>query len=147
MRKSILSCMLIATAVCAISARTLAQTAVPETEKPEYTVDNCIVTFSEEGLKPNKSGSGSEFWFLTRAFSGSNLYVKMSYVDTATALHGSHQHADPEFFYILEGEAVITINGQEKTVGPNTCIFCPPNVPHAIRRANDQPLRYLVVHA
>lgn len=128
--------------LCGMVALSAQNVPVPDTCR--YTIGNSVVPFDESGVKPNKSGY--EFWHLAKQFTQSGLYVKMTYVDKDSALHPPHRHEAEEFYYILEGEAIVTVGDRESVVGPLTCVYCPPNVYHGIRRANDQPLRYLVVH-
>lgn len=44
-----------------------------------------------------------------------------------------HEHED-ELFYVLEGEHVFTVAGEEFRVGPGGVVFAPRGVPHAQRR-------------
>lgn len=43
-----------------------------------------------------------------------------------------HAHpAEEETFYVLEGEALFSIDGEQRTVGPDCFVSVPPGVPHA----------------
>jgi mannose-6-phosphate isomerase-like protein (cupin superfamily) len=44
-----------------------------------------------------------------------------------------HERED-ELFYVLEGEHVFTVGGEEFPVGPGGLVFAPRGVPHAQRR-------------
>ena len=48
-----------------------------------------------------------------------------------TDLH--HHKASEEFYFILEGQGVMEVDGQERTVGPGDAILIPPGAWHRIR--------------
>jgi mannose-6-phosphate isomerase-like protein (cupin superfamily) len=75
---------------------------------------------------------------------------------------GAHVHGDSqEFFYVLEGELdLLAFEPTERTsdtwhdwksadgdtvvrAGAGSCMFVPPNTPHAFRNATDKPVRML----
>jgi len=59
---------------------------------------------------------------------------------------GEHPHADDEeLFYIVEGEGVMTIEGEEQTVGPGDCILTQSGSSHGLRNEGKGALRILVV--
>jgi quercetin dioxygenase-like cupin family protein len=53
-----------------------------------------------------------------------------------------HTHED-EISYVLEGELVVTVGGETRTLGPGDAIFKPRGVPHAFAIAGDEPVRFL----
>ena len=60
--------------------------------------------------------------------------------DTPLHVH-SREH---EFFYIVEGEHIITLGEAEHRLGPGDAIFAPRGVPHAQRRVEPGVGRELV---
>jgi mannose-6-phosphate isomerase-like protein (cupin superfamily) len=44
-----------------------------------------------------------------------------------------HYHNTHEFYFILEGEAVMQIEDEVQKVGPNQLIYIPPNAKHTAR--------------
>ncbi len=44
-----------------------------------------------------------------------------------------HKHALEEFWFILEGEAIVTLEGQDYAVGPGDLICLPAWVEHGLR--------------
>ena len=63
---------------------------------------------------------------------------------------GPEQHAHDEeddSFYILEGELVFTVDGDEVTASVGTFILVPPGVPHTFANHTDEPARFVNVHA
>ncbi len=61
------------------------------------------------------------------------------------ALH-SHQDED-DSFYMLEGELVFTVDGEEIVAGPGTFVLVPPDVPHTFANRGEAPARFVNVHA
>jgi quercetin dioxygenase-like cupin family protein len=57
---------------------------------------------------------------------------------------GPHRHTAPEVYYVLEGRAVVTVGGEDQTLGPGTLVRLPGDAEHAIR-ALDGPARVLFV--
>lgn len=57
-----------------------------------------------------------------------------------------HRHkVQEQIYYILEGEALMEIDGVRTPVGPQTTIFLPPGVEHAIYNTGMTDLRFMVV--
>lgn len=61
---------------------------------------------------------------------------------------GLHAHADEDdSFYMLEGELVFTVDGEELVAGPGTFVLVPPGIPHSFRNRTDRSARFVNVHA
>ncbi len=56
-----------------------------------------------------------------------------------------HRHAEPEIYYILEGQGIMTIDGIETEVVAGDVIFIPGNAEHGIRNGSDTSLRLFYV--
>jgi mannose-6-phosphate isomerase-like protein (cupin superfamily) len=54
-----------------------------------------------------------------------------------------HRHAQPEVYYILSGEGIAMIDGQEHPVRPGTALFIPGDAEHGVRNTGPEPLRLL----
>ncbi|MGN6033013.1 MAG: cupin domain-containing protein [Thermomicrobiales bacterium] len=55
-----------------------------------------------------------------------------------------HHDAD-EIWYVLEGELILHLDGEEVRLGPGDCGTAVRGVSHAYRNAGPGPLRYLLV--
>ena len=62
------------------------------------------------------------------------------------SLH-SHRHAQPEAYLVLDGVAVLTIDGTARTVGPGVAVFIPGNALHSVKATGDSELRFAYVLA
>ncbi len=112
-----------------------------EANDQQYTLSLCVTQLDPSAV--NKSTRGWAFWFVKKEFSG-GLNVKMSQVGPQPH-HGVHSHAEDEVFYILQGQAEFTLQDESTVVGPNATLYCPSNIPHGIRNAGSDSLRYLVI--
>lgn len=105
-------------------------------------IDTCINAFDARAVEPTKAGY--QYWFVDRNdLDGRTL--KLSVVAPGQATHAPHTHAEDEFFFVLEGRAEFIMNGQRRSVGPLTSLYCPPRSEHGIRNAGPDTLRYLVI--
>ena len=50
----------------------------------------------------------------------------------AVDLH-EHHHVEEEVWNIVEGEVVLSIGGESRTLGPGAAAVVPPNTPHAVK--------------
>jgi len=62
-------------------------------------------------------------------------------VDTPRHVHSN----EDELFYVLEGEHVIEVGGEEVEAGPGAAVFAPRRIPHAQRRVVAGEGRLLIV--
>jgi quercetin dioxygenase-like cupin family protein len=84
-------------------------------------------------------GEGEALWFnndlLTFKATGAHTggtYLLVEEVARRGKVTPLHTHpAEEETFYVLEGEAHMYIDGEQRTVGPGCFISVPPGVPHA----------------
>ena len=56
-----------------------------------------------------------------------------------------HRHAQPEVYYILSGEGIVSLSGAEHPVWPGTTIFIPGDAAHGARNTGSEVLRLLYV--
>jgi quercetin dioxygenase-like cupin family protein len=55
-----------------------------------------------------------------------------------------HRHTATELYVVLDGEAVVTVEGTDRRVGPGMLVHLPGDVEHGVR-AVDGPVRLLFV--
>jgi mannose-6-phosphate isomerase-like protein (cupin superfamily) len=59
-----------------------------------------------------------------------------------------HVHPnEDDAFYVLEGEVVFIVDGDEVTGGEGTFVLVPPGVPHTFANRSDATVRFVNVHA
>jgi len=97
---------------------------------------------TEYDVIPNKHGWS--YWYIPTE-KADTLNIKVSYVDRTMASHDPHRHLHDEFFLMLEGDAVLHLNGEETLLHPGDGFMCPGESSHAIRRSSaDQPIYYMM---
>jgi len=109
---------------------------------PAYTLDNCVNTF--DPAKVERTAAGYQYWFADSTLADGKT-VKLGVVGPHLGSHAPHHHDEDEFFFILEGTAEFFLDGQRRTVGPQTMLYCPSNHEHGIRNVGDTDLKYLVI--
>ncbi|MDR1679734.1 MAG: cupin domain-containing protein [Prevotellaceae bacterium] len=109
----------------------------------KWTIENCVATLDPAKGQPTKAGY--QFWFADKDFTGDGRTLKMSVVAPRKATHAPHQHAEDEFFFVVEGTAKFYLNGDSITAKPYTTFYAPPHSLHGIANAGDTEMKYLVV--
>ena len=108
----------------------------------EFTLENCVNQF--DSTKIEKTDAGYQYWFVDKNFLDGRT-LKMSVVAPHSRTHAPHQHAEDEFFFVLEGTAQFYLNGDSVTVKPYSSFYCPSNSVHGISNPGDTTLKYLVI--
>lgn len=104
---------------------------------------DCIHTYDESRIEPN--GTGWAYWFIPAGGVADTLSVKMSMVDKGVKTHDPHTHFEDELFYMVEGESIIYMNGEEQRLRPGDAFYAPGNSSHNIRRTDmNQRIRYVM---
>ena len=91
-----LSVVLFAAILASASAFTLAG------DRPEYTIGNTVNTFDPD--KAEKTNTGYRYWFADKQLTDGKT-LKLSVVKPGKGTHAPHEHAEDEFFFVLEGTA------------------------------------------
>jgi mannose-6-phosphate isomerase-like protein (cupin superfamily) len=59
-----------------------------------------------------------------------------------------HAHPDQEqAFFVLEGKAVVEIEGESEVVGPNDFVYLPSGTSHQVTPLKGPPLRLLIIYS
>ena len=96
-----------------------------------------IIRAAGEGDRRSFLGGGLHTWKLTTADTCGAFFMFEDVMGQgkSTPLH-RHPEAD-ETVYILEGEIIVHVDGQEHRVGAGGMTFTPKGVPHAFRVATE----------
>ena len=76
-----------------------------------------------------------------------HVSMHISVIKPRMRAHDPHQHDGEEIYFILEGEAEVTIEDVAFTVKANTAIFINGPQMHGIRNSGDGILKYMVIIA
>jgi len=102
-------------------------------------------TFSLQDTKA--TAAGWAYWFIPAGGVADSLNIKMSYVEKGSATHGGHIHNHNELFLLVEGEAIVNLNGKDICLKPGDQVMCPGGSEHSIRRASlETPIKYIMVN-
>src|SRR5687768_7235719 len=96
-----------------------------------------IILAAGEGDKRSFRGGGLHTWKLLAEDTGGEffLFEDVMSAGKTTPLH-SHPEAD-EMTYVLEGEIVVNVGGEEHRLGAGGMSFVPRGVPHAFLVVSD----------
>jgi len=98
--------------------------------------------FSKYDRIPN--GNGWSYWYIPTEVADT-LNIKVSELNKVMASHEPHQHDHHEYFLILDGDAILHMNGEETLLHPGDGFMCPGESSHALRRASaDHPTSYMM---
>jgi len=103
---------------------------------------------STRDLAPAREHEGVSAWWLvgpgelSEITAGGHLELTNEWeVAGGGAVH-THWHPTYEFYYGLTGRGVMTLDGEDREVGPGDLVLIPPAVPHGIRPIGDNaPIR------
>lgn len=100
------------------------------------------MSISRENAEHYQWGNQCEGWHLVknRALS----VIEESMPPGTTEVRHHHRQAQ-QFFYILDGEAVMEGEGQATVLQTGHGIHIPPGTRHQIRNRSSRPVRFLVI--
>lgn len=87
-------------------------------------------------LTPRERGGGARtVQLVTRQLGATGFINGVTEFDGGAGI-ALHSHNCEESVVVLEGNAIVEIEGVEHRVGPGDATFLPPNVPHRFRNAS-----------
>jgi len=60
---------------------------------------------------------------------------------------GHHRHEPAELYYVLQGEGILAVGGEEHAVNAGTAVYIPGNSEHGIRNTGSGHLRFFYAFA
>lgn len=112
------------------------------TTSDQRSLEACVNRFTTSRVESTKAGY--QYWFIDRNFLDGRT-LKMSAVKPHAATHPPHHHTEDKIFFVLEGTAEVSLNGEKTVLHPYASFYCPPNSEHGIRNPGDTELKYLVI--
>ena len=80
-----------------------------------------------------------------KQLNGICTYVSCITLDPGCEI-GNHTHSeDSEMYFLIEGSAMYTDNGEDCEVHAGDVMFCEKGDSHAIKNASDAPVRFVAV--
>lgn len=105
-------------------------------------MDECCHTFDSANIV--KNNPGWSYWFMQRDGLADTLSVKISHVYNVLTSHPPHAHNEDETFYILQGPALLHLNGEERVLQTGDHFYAPGGSNHNIARVGEGPITYLM---
>ncbi len=115
-------------------------TATPQTRRP--------VVLKPDQITSHDRGGGARTTPLVLPSIGATGFINGITEFAAGAAIAFHSHNCEESVVLLEGHAMLDIEGQEIPLKPLDTTWIPPNVPHRFRNMSaDQPMKILWIYA
>ncbi|HKY24372.1 MAG TPA: cupin domain-containing protein [Gaiella sp.] len=99
-------------------------------------------------VRPGEGHRVGNVEFLARTADTPRFNVAVVTIQPHRTGPGAHAHpAEDDSFYMLEGELVFTVGGEEVVAGQGTFLLVPPGVLHDFENRTDKVARFLNLHA
>ncbi len=99
-------------------------------------------------VRPGEGHQVGNVEFLARSVDTPRFNLAVTTIQPRRTGPGAHAHeSEDDAFYMLEGELVFTVAGDEVFAGPGTFLLVPPGVRHDFENRTDQVARFVNVHA
>ncbi|MBD3183235.1 cupin domain-containing protein [Candidatus Poribacteria bacterium] len=85
--------------------------------------------------------------YVDETIGAKKLKMHISVIKPGMRAHEEHTHEGEEIFFILEGEARITLEGVSFKAGPNTAVFVEGPKMHGISNPGPETLKYMIIIA
>ena len=97
---------------------------------------------SRENAEHYRWGTDCDAWYLLR---DEKFTVIEELMPPGAAERRHHHQTAQQFFYILSGEAMMEVNGENTLLPAGTGMHILPGMRHQIRNPSSKPLRLLVI--
>lgn len=101
--------------------------------KKDYKMADCYVPYSN--VNP--------LWYLTKEMSANGMTAERIKTSKNQQVKKAKKQA---VYFLLKGEARISLNGEQRSVRPLTSIYVPKGATFSIRPAGKEALQYILVH-
>jgi len=117
-------------------------------DQERQTLSRKAAILKRSQLVPRDRGGGARtIPLVTRALGATGFINGITELEPGAGIP-LHSHNCEESVVIIEGRAIVEIEGIEHEVGPGDATFLPANVPHRFRNASTQePMRMLWTYA
>lgn len=107
-----------------------------------------IITPSDAPTKQLRYNRGSVMRFVDAEIGAKQVDLHLNTIYAGSAPGPYHLHNEVEnVYYVLEGDAVIRIDGVDHPVTPGSVVFIPPGIPHSATNVGTTDVRLLEIYA
>ncbi len=111
--------------------------------KENYTIDDLIYQPTLDPKWTNGNGF-TQVVAVDEKFSGGLRFTMTRVTKTDKEFQNRPPYkSEQEMFFIIRGEADVTLNGHKSKLGPNTAFWCPQGFLHSIKQTGEEPLIFL----
>lgn len=96
--------------------------------------------------QPRFGPGGGRYRIIATADSTANTLFAIECIEPAGGGPPVHIHTrEDEFFYVIEGQLTLWVDGKTITLGAGQSIFAPRNIPHCFKNCSSKPVKFLVM--
>ena len=108
-----------------------------------------FTTIDAAPVVPMRGDRGEQIKLIGPETAGAEaMDVHINQIDVEAGAGPLHYHEHAENAYVvLEGTLEITVEGDRRTVGPNSVAWIPPGLHHSVGNAGDVPARIIEIYA
>lgn len=110
--------------------------------RKEYTMGDCLIPSDSSSLILKEDEY--KMWYLTKEMTANGLNAEL-HIPADAMVHTFGKSPDQAVYFILEGKAKVTINGESRVVEALSSCYCPPHAQCSIQKEDDMKLKYIVV--
>ena len=108
----------------------------------EYSMKDCLVPFDHSFL--TQKGEEKTMWYLTKEMSAGGLNAQL-YILSDSSSYEQDGYSEQEVYFILEGKARVSIDGENRIVEALSSCYCPPDSRRNIQKVDGDILKFIVV--
>jgi mannose-6-phosphate isomerase-like protein (cupin superfamily) len=124
--------------------RFMGRTAKPSLAKATSQAEKPMepVAINRENAEHYRWGVDCDGWHLVKS---KDLSVIEEFMPPGAAEIRHHHRHSQQFFYVLEGEILMEVNGEKTLVSAGSGIRIPPGARHQVRNPSSSAVRFLVI--
>jgi mannose-6-phosphate isomerase-like protein (cupin superfamily) len=125
-----------------VSGKSDSEQPVPSQGEGIHATPHSIGAVSRENAEHYRWGVDCDAWYLMK---DAQLSVIEEFMPPGAAEIRHHHERAQQFFYILTGEVLMEINGENTLIQAGSGVRIPPGTRHQIRNPSSGPVRFLVI--
>lgn len=125
------------------ATRSVPKTPAAESASPDK-LRSGVWAWKERQARKTEKGERRDF-FKSPTVTCAGFSIHATSLNAGEISHAPNRHPDEEIVVVKEGTVEVTVNGQNKKVGPGSILFFSSNDEHGLRNAGDGVATYYVL--